>query len=327
MVSHIDADHIDGILDLTDELLEARDDAREPLVRIDRAWHNSFSDMITKTGIESATDNIASSASLASAFGDLGTPNFDPHESRLILSSVSQGRRLRRDFSVLNIDLNKLFEDKIVLQGGAKKPWRRGELKLTVIGPTKAEIEKLKQEWAKQLKKILAKEGAASVAAAESLDTSVSNLASIVAIAEVGNKSVLLTGDARGDMILNWLEQTGKLASGGTIHFDILKLPHHGSNRNVSPEFFERITADHYVMCGNGGHGNPEPDTFKMLFDARPKLNYKIYMTYGPDELKKNKKYIKVKNHKKLEKVLKPAGRLELLRFPEDGENFIDIEL
>jgi hypothetical protein len=41
------------------------------------------------------------------------------------------------------------------------------------------------------------------------------------------------------------------------MHVDILKGPHHGSNRNVERIFFKRITADHYVFSGNGEHGNP----------------------------------------------------------------------
>jgi hypothetical protein len=33
-----------------------------------------------------------------------------------------------------------------------------------------------------------------------------------------------------------------------TIHFDLLKLPHHGSNSNVEEDSFRRITADSYVV-------------------------------------------------------------------------------
>ena len=41
------------------------------------------------------------------------------------------------------------------------------------------------------------------------------------------------------------------------IHVDLLKVPHHGSANNLDEDFFERITADHYVFSGNGEHGNP----------------------------------------------------------------------
>jgi beta-lactamase superfamily II metal-dependent hydrolase len=58
---------------------------------------------------------------------------------------------------------------------------------------------------------------------------------------------MLLTGDARGDKILEGLEKVKLLKPRGKMHEDILKVPHHGSSRNMEPIFFERITADHYV--------------------------------------------------------------------------------
>ena len=36
------------------------------------------------------------------------------------------------------------------------------------------------------------------------------------------------------------------------MHVDVLKMPHHGSDRNMDRAFLERITADHYVFSGNG---------------------------------------------------------------------------
>jgi len=326
MVSHIDADHIDGVLDLTAELLEAREDERDPIVRIDRAWHNSFSDLMAQSGVETSSQVKASAASVASAFEDLIAPDFDPHESALVLSSVAQGRQLRLDLKALNIDLNRRFKDRVVLQDHAEGPWECGDLKLDVIGPTQQELDKLRVEWTKQLPKILAKEEEAKTAA-KGLDTSVSNLASIVAIADINGKTVLLTGDARGDMILKWLEQTGHLEAGSTMHFDVIKLPHHGSDRNIDPVFFQRLTADHYLICGNGGHGNPEPATLQMLFEARPEENYTVHMTYGPEELKKHKSFKKHGNDERLDVVLSNQDRAKRIRFPDQDSGYIDIEI
>jgi hypothetical protein len=95
------------------------------------------------------------------------------------------------------------------------------------------------------------------------------NLSSIVVVAEAGGKSILLTGDARGDDILDGLEAEGLLKKGGTVHFDVLKLPHHGSERNVETDFFRQVTADHYVISADGRDGNPEVATLQMISDAR----------------------------------------------------------
>ena len=324
MVSHIDADHIDGILDLTDELIEARDEERDPIVDIRRAWQNSFADTIAKATGASTSSTRGEAASLASAFDEMSFSGFDPHESKLVLSSVAQGRQLRLDLKALNIDVNQRFKDRVALLGNAEKPWKRGALSLDIVGPAQAQLEKLKSEWAKQLEKILKKEADAEPAA-RGMDTSVSNLASIVVIAEAGGKTALLTGDARGKMIMEWLEETGRLAPGGLVHFDIVKLPHHGSDRNVTEEFFKRVTADHYVICGDGKHGNPEPNTLKMLFEARPELNYKVHMTYSPDEVKIHKEFKKGDLIADLDTVLAEPDRKAVLNFPGAGETHVDI--
>ena len=324
MVSHIDADHIDGVLDLTDELIEARDEERDPIVQIRRAWHNSFADTIAKASGSSAASIRSEAASLASTFDELSLDSLDPHGAKFVLASVAQGRQLRLDLKALNVDVNAGFKDRMALLGNAENPWKRGDLTLEVIGPGQAQVEKLKDEWAKKLEKILNKEADAETAA-KGMDTSVSNLASLVVVAEANSKKVLLTGDARGVMIIDWLTETGHLADGGRVHFDIVKLPHHGSDRNVTPEFFERVTADHYVICGNGKHGNPEPHTLEMLFSSRPELNYKIHMTYGPDELKTHREFIKEGLVDELDRVLADPKRKGILNWPEEGRTFVDI--
>ena len=76
------------------------------------------------------------------------------------------------------------------------------------------------------------------------------------------------------------LELVGILEKGGAMHVDILKMPHHGSDRNLELSFFQRITAEHYVFSGNGENGNPERATLQMLQDVRRDEQYTIHLTY-----------------------------------------------
>ena len=46
MVSHVDGDHIQGILDLTKEEIEAQKDRQPQLLNVQRFWHNSFKEII-----------------------------------------------------------------------------------------------------------------------------------------------------------------------------------------------------------------------------------------------------------------------------------------
>jgi hypothetical protein len=108
-----------------------------------------------------------------------------------------------------------------------------------------------------------------------------------VVLAEAGGKTMLLTGDARGDKILEGLVLTGLLGKGpkSKLHVDLLKVPHHGSANNMETRFFERVTADHYVFSGNGEHGNPERETLEMLFSARGNASFAMHFTYPIDEI------------------------------------------
>ena len=330
MVSHIDDDHINGVLDLTSELIDADDEEEPQLVRIRELWHNSFSDAIATSAAASGPNRVQESAlEVASAAGSdpeiassLGSP------CRLVLESVRQGRRLRRDAARLKIPTNREFAGKVVLRETAPSEGIQiGDVQLQVIGPSQAELDDLKKRWRKDLKKILEKEKNRQLAlqAADALDTSVFNLASIVVLAQSNDKRMLLTGDARGDMILRWLEDAGLLDEAGRLHVDLLKLPHHGSDRNIVPGFFERITADHYVVSGDGKHGNPEPETLDMLFSERGLDDaYTVHMTYGPHELQSHPEF----EGQKLRRLLRRhPGSRNRLRFPAAGEPSISIAL
>jgi beta-lactamase superfamily II metal-dependent hydrolase len=149
------------------------------------------------------------------------------------------------------------------------------------------------------------------------VDRSVPNLSSIVVLAESGDKSMLLTGDARGDKVLKGLQLVGRLDPGktSTMEVDLLKVPHHGSANNLDDDFFERIIAKHYVFSGNGEHGNPERDALEMLLKARGEdADYAIHLTYPIEEIdvarkddwKKEQDKEKKKKLKNPNKVVRP---------------------
>jgi hypothetical protein len=279
MVSHIDDDHIKGILDLTKELV-TESDAHRPLpLKIRNVWHNTFDDVIGNDPKE-LLSSVTASYGAAGLAGEFDTEGFDAHTA-FVLASVDQGRQLRDDVKKLNLPLNKQFGGKLVMADGSTPlPFNRG-LEFTVAGPLKPEIVSLQKEHDAFLKK--AKKDRPALASFT--DTSVANLSSLVLLAKVGTATVLLTGDARGDKILNGLKTAKLLDAAGNLHVNILKVPHHGSDRNMETGFFEKVTADHYVFSGNGEHGNPERETLNMLFKARGNANYTVHLTYPVAEI------------------------------------------
>jgi len=288
MVSHVDDDHIRGILDLTRDMIATK---QAPLVRVMSFWHNSFDDIV-------ANDAAGLTAAVAAQFGPASLAGELPADVAVdseeegdvvvdalkVLASIEQGHRLRGDAERLGFPLNPEFDGKLILAGKKGVPVAEG-LTFTVAGPMKPDVKKLQEKHEKWLNAQQKTKKSAGAALAAYVDESVPNLSSIVVLAKSGGKSILLTGDARGDKILKGLELSGVLKPGGTIHVDVLKAPHHGSSNNVERDFFERITADHYVFSGNGEHGNPERETLEMLFSVRRGQPFEVHLTYPVAEI------------------------------------------
>jgi hypothetical protein len=88
-------------------------------------------------------------------------------------------------------------------------------------------------------------------------------------LAEADGRTVLLTGDGHGRDVVRGLKEAGRLDEQGRIHVDVLKVQHHGAVANMTPAFARDITADVYIFCGDGEHGNPEPRVVREILDAR----------------------------------------------------------
>jgi hypothetical protein len=310
MVSHVDDDHIQGILDLTKELNNAEITKKPQLVQVLSFWHNSFNDMIGQDPKE-LTGSVKTQFGTASVSGSgdfpeekkeeiedrYGDYNIEENEderreivfsSLKVLASIEQGFRLRLDTKRLNdkglgFDHNPEFYGKLIMttEAGAAIPIGQG-LNFTVIGPMQAEVKDLfskHQNWLRELK---ARGKSPPEALAAYVDKSIPNLSSIVVLAEAGGKKMLLTGDARGDKILQGLHLANQLEPGSKskIKVDLLKVPHHGSANNLDRDFFERVIADHYIFSGDGEHGNPEREAIEMLFKARGDEPFTVHLTY-----------------------------------------------
>ncbi|HJQ56859.1 MAG TPA: hypothetical protein VJ890_08125 [Vineibacter sp.] len=294
MVSHVDDDHIQGILDLTKELMDAKRARRPQAIRVLSLWHNSFDNVIGNPPAEltamfkgqfgAASTSGEPPADLTVEADDDDLDEESVRASLMVLASIEQGARLRGEADALEFPLNPEFDGKLIVAAKAAVDVADG-LTFTVAGPMQKEIKALHKKHEAWLKDLEKKGKSPSDALAAYVDTSVPNLSSVVVLAEAAGKRMLLTGDARGDKILQGLELTGRLKKGGKTHVDLLKVPHHGSARNLETDFFVRVTADHYVLSGNGEHGNPEREALEMLLEARGTADYAIHLTYPIAEI------------------------------------------
>lgn len=303
MVSHIDDDHIKGILELTVELLEQREAQQPLLCDITTLWHNSFDEILGNNQTGAIAASLGSAVKLSAA-GELTFPPglFRDHSPAAVAANVPQGRKLRDNAAALALLPNDPFENLVVLPQDDKEPLAIDDhLKFTIVGPSQARLEKLQTDWDKKLKKLLEKPPAeARAQAAEFIDRSVYNLSSIVVLAEVEGKRMLLTGDGLSADILAGLKEAGLMQDGAKLHVDLLKMPHHGSMYNNSEEFLTTVTADHYVISASGKHHHPDTSTLELISKIRGADNYTIHLTnpvpsavefFAADQQKPGKNY------------------------------------
>jgi hypothetical protein len=270
MVSHIDDDHIGGLLALAEDPDGGLGLASASWVAPKTLWHNTFDELAGDPG----------------PVLDLAVLD-EPGRTAAVISSVPQGRDLRTAAEGLGWRINWPFPDGLVqrAEDGVRTIKLDEQTKLLILAPRSEEIARMRDEWSRQLEHL--KQGKThSAAVAAYVDQSPTNLSSIVCLAQQGERKMLLTGDARGDLVLQALDSAG-VSKQGSLHVDILKLPHHGSMRDLDVDFFARITADHYVISGDGRYGNPETQTLEMIADSRSSDDFAIHITYavGRDNL------------------------------------------
>jgi hypothetical protein len=179
--------------------------------------------------------------------------------------------------------------EKLLMARRRQRPIRLGGFEIVIVGPTAAELEKLREGWNNWLARSESRvreierevrrriEGFANgegfgLREWEGVEgfrnVTVPNIASLVLLVRENGRSILLTGDAQHDILLDHLEGAG-LLQGGHLHLDVLKIQHHGSEFNMSAKFARIVTADHYLFCGDGQSGNPEPQVIEQVFASR----------------------------------------------------------
>lgn len=162
-VSHIDADHISGILQMVEDEVDWRVydyhksngnknikkpvNARPPVIK--KIWHNAFHETV-KDNTGEIEDMLAAQANIFSASNhplvrEVGEVAFSQRQAILL------SRRLRAE--QLNIPLNTDHDGKLVMYRNNTAPVKIGNLSIHIIAPFEADLRKLRTDWNAWLKK------------------------------------------------------------------------------------------------------------------------------------------------------------------------------
>jgi hypothetical protein len=275
IVTHIDADHIDGMLKLL------QDDALGLEVR--EIWFNGWP-QISGSPIPAPPRP-----------GDRG-----PLQGEFLTALLST-RHWNTTFD--GGVAGQHLEGPITLPGGAT---------LSVLCPSEPELTRLRREWDKTVTEAgFAPGDSASVArrleesgryeppeeAVRSRggppvrerpklgrDRAVANGSSIAVILEADGRRLLLAGDAHARVMVDALRKTAARDGTQRVKVDVFKLAHHGSAGNVSRDLLRLLECDRFVVSTNGQYFNhPDVEAIELLGQRGDVERPTVYFNYESD--------------------------------------------
>lgn len=257
VVTHIDADHIDGAILLLQE-------AKRLGLRIGEIWFNAWPQL-----------------------DKLGPETFQPLQGEFLGGLITVDTAFR---SVWNVRFG----------GGAVQVPESGELpvvelpdgaRLTLLSPTARELRRLRARWASAIREFSpgdvgealrrlrerreyrAPESPAVFAVRTyGDDRSVANGSSIAFLLEVEGKRLLLAADAHARVLTPALERVARASGTARLRLDAVKLPHHGSMSNVTPELLSVIESERWLVSTSGAvFDHPDEETATLIAARQPR--------------------------------------------------------
>lgn len=256
ILTHIDDDHIDGFLKWF-----SKDETA--IHNIKEIWFNSGR-IIKKI----LNDTISEIEPLK-------------FKEETTLTSVRQG-----------VDFENYIRDKEIW---SERVIKRGDIinwngiSFQILSPDKEKLEKLLKEWKKKVpeslldtsrkddyKKTLKKLMEEDIFEE---DDDPYNGSSISFIITHEDKKYLFLADSHPSDIISELKNLGYNSKENKLQIELLKISHHGSQKNTSVELLELIETHRYIISTNGDmHGHPDKATIARIVESNP--NAKIYFNY-----------------------------------------------
>jgi hypothetical protein len=308
VATHVDADHVSGLLPFFRE----NGDASNPkIIPVRRVFHNSLRSIaptVSKPVPESSDDDALLQEIERRGFPLAAGEGETDHEI-----SARQGSSLAKLLRAAGYLWNQQ-DGKQSINGDGLSSFELGpNTKVTVIGPSLARLERLRKWWISEIRRLgytgaldandrlddafeylcadaaaesVAASGEISLSVSDELkdcylpDDSVTNGSSISLIVESDSTRALLLGDS-------WAEDT-EIAlrylkpNDGRIIFDAIKVSHHGSVRNTSPSLLDLIDAPVFFVSSSGeGHNHPDFPVLKAIVDRGAEFPRTMVFNYS----------------------------------------------
>lgn len=188
---------------------------------------------------------------------------------------------------------------------------RQGQI--TILGPNQARLNALKEWWKLEIRRMgwvgsldnlddafeylcshevvdpgehLLSASDADLGAVYVPDNSITNGSSISLVVEIEGQRMLFLGDSNAD------DTAAALATNGPSVFDAIKIAHHGSSRNTSPELLKLVDSPHFFISTNGeGHNHPDFAVLKAIVDRPAAFCRTLHFNYSTTASRKLRTY------------------------------------
>jgi beta-lactamase superfamily II metal-dependent hydrolase len=313
IATHIDADHISGLIKFFDE----NGSAKSPrIVRVEQVWHNSLRSIpaaSNRTRRELSRDDDRLIDDICRRGFTLSNESSRPDEE----IGARQGSSLAALLLKGGYDWNESVGRRAI-NSSASEFALGSSARVCVLGPKPERLEALRDHWIAELQRLglignvlegerfddafeflsAADKVSMQTAFAEighsrssdkSLgevyvpDDSLNNGSSIAVCIETPTSNILFLGDSWAQDIE---EAIGKRANEGLpLIFDAIKISHHGSMRNTSCRLLSLIDSPVYLISTNGAkHGHPDLPVLREIVDRPSAFVRHLHFSYSTPE-------------------------------------------
>jgi len=307
VATHIDADHISGLLAFFRENGLAQTPAIIPVREV--LYNGLRSLMAPKEGeAEMRTDDLA----LLREIRLRGFPLEDAPNNSEQEISARQGSSLAQLLRDGGYSWNTGTGAISVVVDGLTD-FHVPQASIKILSPNKVRLEALKKWWSSEIRQMgwvgaiealddvfeflcaheVADSGEQLLASSDSdlatayvPDNSVTNGSSISLIVEIEGRRLLFLGDSWANDIVTALTQHE------TTIFDAVKISHHGSERNTSLELLKLVDSPYFFISTNGdGHDHPDFSVLKAIVDRPATFRRTLHFNYSSPASRKLRTY------------------------------------
>jgi beta-lactamase superfamily II metal-dependent hydrolase len=267
VLTHIDADHIEGAIKLLNH---------PELACYQDIWFNGWPQLDQPLlEPQSTEDNDKRRSAIQGQFvgtriggrvwngAFAGDPIFVPERGRLPQVALPGGMTL----TLLAPRLGALKE--------LKKAWDASLERLKIASNDEAEIARRLQKKAAYRGTRIEQRMLAIIQSAQDatgkLDAAVANGSSIAFIAEFAGKRCAFLGDAHMPAVEQGLKRFAREEGSSKVHLDAIKVAHHGSSANLTRAFLDLVDCNCYLVSTDGSiFGHPDDSALRMIVSHSP---------------------------------------------------------